>query len=808
MQYMLQHINKVKIMSLLMLFVGNVLLAQENTTIKGQVMDTTNVPVVFANVVLVQRSDNTIVSGAITDENGQFSMKVPKGSFILKVTFLGYGEFTKAVDTENQTLIDVGTIQLKEDPNELDAVVIKAKREMITRRGDKLLMKVANNAFAEGKTAAEILKYAPNVWVDQGSDAISIKGMAASVMIDGKRTNMSNTDLMNFLSSLGDNELETIEIISNPSARYDAEGLGGIINIITNRKKKKGLNGSLNSRTEYAQFFSYSNSLQLNARISEKLSMTTYLVHQDGQFLRNEDRTERILNSGVDYIYKRIDTSTNSTAYANVDLLYDISDTDNLTFQYRMLNSDSERFQNNDLLITDEMETFSNGIYNNRRKRDHMSVGVNYNKQLDTLGQKLTIITDYYTSDIEARDMYTNLFFNTDGDLIDENNRRTVSPTTYDIISAQVDYSKPFKEDMLEIGGKISHVENTSNTLFEDLINGEYVINTNFTNSFDYDEQIVAGYTSYVFNRFLMDGMSLQVGLRGEYTKGRGEIPDTDFRLSKDYFNLFPSVFLSKELKNRTSVGVSYSRRINRPNYIRFNPTIFYITDFTSQVGNPDLDPTYTNALELTYNSSNLNLLLFFNDIQGEAREILTQISPTELRYQWRNLDNTYIYGLSASYNKKINDWWTIFGAMSWYGKTYKSTFADAVDNIDVSKGTIQFQLSSQMRLPWGISSEVSFEYNGPETNGQFETGENYAFYLNLSKRVTKDLAFYVQVTDPFDNLRYIFTNEQSGVRTSQFRNNFNTSVRVTMRYNFDFGGETKQFRVNKSNQDLRNRSN
>ncbi|EDP96429.1 outer membrane beta-barrel protein [Kordia algicida OT-1] len=806
MQYLQRHISKTKIMLFMMTFVSSITLAQNKVTVKGFVVDTTNVPVSFANVVILEKDTNTIINGAITDENGRFTIKVAKGTYTLKITFLGYEDYQQEINT-NITL-DIGKIELQENLNELDAVVIKAKREMISRRGDKLLMKIENNAFAEGKSAAEILKYAPNVWVDPNSDAISIKGLSATIMIDGKRTNMSSADLMNYLSSLADNELKTIEIISNPSARYDAEGLGGIINIVTNRKNKKGLNGSINTNTEYAQFFSHSASLQLNAQINKKLSLKTYLVHQDGTYLRNEDRTERILNSGVDYIYKRVDTSTNSTAYANIDLLYDISETDNLTFQYRILNNDSERFQNNDLLITDDTETFSNGIYNNRRKRDHMSVGINYNKKLDTLGQELSIITDYYTSDIEARNQYINLFFNGDGDLINDNNRRSISPTTYDIISAQVDYSKPINDNMLELGSKISSVENTSNTVFEDLINGEYVVDDNFTNSFNYDEQIVAGYASYAIDKFITEGLSLQVGLRGEFTKGRGEIPNSNFTLSKDYFNLFPSVFLTKQLKNKASVGISYSRRINRPNYMRFNPTIFYITDFTSQVGNPDLDPTYTNALELTYNKSDLNVLLFFDDIQGEAREILTQTSPTELRYQWRNLDKTYIYGMSASYNKRVNDWWTLFGAVSWYGKTYKSTFADAVDNIDVSKGTVQFQVASQMKLPWNMTSEISFEYNGPETNGQFETGENYAFYINLSKRITKDLSFYLKITDPFDNLRYIFTNTQRGIRTNQFRNNFNTSVRLTMRYNFDFGGETKKFRVNKSNSDLRNRSN
>ena len=163
----------------------------------------------------------------------------------------------------------------------------------------------------------------------------------------------------------------------------------------------------------------------------------------------------------------------------------------------------------------------------------------------------------------------------------------------------------------------------------------------------------------------------MKFGVRGEYTRGTGEIITTGYKSKRDYFDLFPSIFLTKSLSDKRTLAFSYSRRINRPNYSRFNPTIFYLTDFTSQVGNPELRPSYTNAFEVNLNSSDLNVQLYLNDINGEGREILTRISNTELRYQWRNIDETFIYGLSLSYNKSIFKWWTIFVSSNLYGKEY-----------------------------------------------------------------------------------------------------------------------------------------
>lgn len=758
----------------------------------------------FANVILIDQS-NTFVTGTTTDESGQFKLQVKDGLYTLKVSFIGYDDVILPLDVSED--IELETLTLRERLNELGEIIITGKKDLISRKGEKLIMNISNNTFVKGKTVSDILKYAPNVWVDQTSNAISIKGLAATILIDGRRTNMSHDNLMTYLNGLSNDELKSIEIISNPSARYDAEGLSGIINIVTNKKKNKAINGGFNSRTIFNKFISYSNSLQINSSLSDKLSISVFGLYQENDNLSEEDRIETIINPPTIYNYKKVDSTQSSDAFANVDLSYDLTENDQLVFQLRALKSDSKRQQNNDLLITENQTISSNGFYDNKRDSKYYALGLNYNHTLDTLGQNLNFIVDYYNSETDSNDNYVNLFFD-ESMLINSNQRRANAVSTYKIFSTQLDYQKPVDNNQLEFGSKYSYVKNRSNSVFENLIDDAFIIDLNFTNAFEYKEQIAAVYGSYSLDNIFDKRISLQFGVRGEFTSGNGIVQGADVQITKDYFNIFPSVFLTKALEKKRSIGLSYSRRINRPNYSRFNPTIFYLTDFTSQVGNPDLDPAYTNAFEINYNSSSLNLQLYFNDINGESREILTQLNDTELRYQWRNIDKTTIYGISLSYNQKINTWCTMFFSTSYYQKKYLSTFADAVDNIDTSKGTIQGRIASQISLPFNIKSEISFEYNGDETYGQFESLENYAFYLDVSKKITNDLNVYLKVIDPFDKLRYQFRNTQQNIQTTQFRNNFNQAIQVSLQYNFDFGGKTKGIRYNRSSQELKNRSN
>lgn len=773
--------------------------------VTGTVVDS-NGPVEFANVV-IYNSSNTVVDGAISDVSGNFEVDLDSGEYRMEIRYLGYQTLDKKITVSGTTRL--GQLMLLMDENSLSEVVITAQKKLVRRSGDKLVMGVATNELFVGRNSLEVLKYAPYLNVDSNTGALSMKGNTSTLLINGKATQMSASDVRNYLASLPSEKIKEIEIISNPSARYEASGRGGIINIITTQKQQRGWEATINSRTSVAQFISNNTSVNTNIRLGEALSLNLYGIHNVNNSVRDERRFEELRSPFVTYDYKKRDTSQGRYNYITNNILYELSDAHSLGAEVTFYDFTGSTSQNNQLVITDEDGmTPSIGQYRLYQDRMYQNYSLNYDVAIDSLGHELRLVLDYYQSQREADNAYTNLFFNASNDsIIDQNQRKSFSPITNDIVSAQLDYTRPIRNGSFEMGAKFTNVDNESSTTFQNLVEGTFVIDPNFSNAFNYQEQIIAGYASLALDSLFKSNVSLQTGVRAEYTDGEGRIPSNNYRQARHYLNLFPSVFLSKETQNAT-YNISYSRRINRPNYSSFNPTIFYLTDFTSQIGNPDLQPSYTHAFEAGMSISRWNVLGYYNRTKGEPREILKRLDAETLQYQWRNIDRSQVYGISVSGNETLIGSLRVNARASWYGKTYRSTFTDNVDNIDVAKGTFQGRLALNASLPWDIRGEIAFEYNGPETYGQFESAENYAFYFNLSKRINNQLSLYLNVVDPFDNLRYAFQNTQREIRTTQFRNTFPRTISLTAILSLSAGTKTKRFQIDNSNRDVRNRTN
>ncbi len=343
-------------------------------------------------------------------------------------------------------------------------------------------------------------------------------------------------------------------------------------------------------------------------------------------------------------------------------------------------------------------------------------MNLNHTFRLDTLGQNIKTWVDYYDSDAESNNNYKNLFFDDHYLPTNSNQRMSNSPADNKIFSVQTNYTKPFQKDKLELGAKYSFVDSKSKTIFQNLLGSVYVPDKNLTNDFNYKEEILSGYVQYFIDNLLMSNFSVQLGARVEYTDGMGKIPSKDYELPRNYLDFFSSVFITRSFENKQSLNFSYSRRIDRLSYSSFNPTTFYLTDFTSQVGNPALKPAYTDALELNYNSPKANVMLYYNLTKGENREILKKLESSHLQYQWRNIDNAHIFGGSFSGNTSIlKDRLRILAKGSAYYKVYQSDFEDHIDPIDASKLTFQGRISLSYKLPLAIQSELALEYNGPE---------------------------------------------------------------------------------------------
>ncbi len=770
--------------------------------IRGKIIDAGNKPVEFAEVLLLKK-DSIALKSELSDEKGNFLIEEKKGNYLLKIRQMGKILYHQTIELDHDT--DIGIIKV-ENVQMLQEVIIEGKKSLISRNGDKIILNIKGNGFLKGKSTLDILKYAPYVKVDNNSGNIYVKNNSALILINGKSSNMPISDLNNYLGSLSNKELESIEIITNPSAKYNAEG-NGIINIITKTPDKYGINGNLNSGLTVSKFISSNSSIQLDSKLNDKFSIITFFAYKAAKNAREEERIEKLKSPFIEYNYMKRDTGKNLYYYTSASLLYDINKKNQLGAGFSFSKLNNENKLNNNLSIISNDNSKSLGLYSNKMDDKYYNLNLNYNLKIDSVGQNLSGILDFYNSDYKTRDLYKNLFFDMNENLTNSNKRRSFTPTLNKIFSAQLDYQKAFKKNQIEAGFKYALVNNSNTTVFENELGGIFVPDNSLTNKYNYREQILAAYMSYSIDSLFQKNISLKTGLRAEYTNGNGQIPVQNYTLRKEYIDFFPSLFLTRHLKNNNSINFSYSRRINRPDYNSFNPTIFYLTDFTSQVGSPDLNPSYTHAFELGYSSSEWNILLYYDAEKGESREILKRLDQNMLQYQWRNIDCSNEFGISFSANKKIVKWLDILVNASWYRKKYKSNFDDA-DNINVTKGTAQGKISSLFKLPFNYSSEISFEYNGPETYGQYQSGKNYAFYFNLTKKINDKLSFYLKVTDPFDNLRYSFINTQNEIQTFQYKNNYSRSMAFSLIYNFGFGNKTKPIKINNSNEEEKDRAN
>ncbi len=807
------------LLSTLLLFFGLHLYSQ---SIKGTITTKDQTPISFANILLLDGEQKEFAAGTTSDENGRFELNVGKsGHYFLEISFLGYESYRQEIDLDQTMVLD--DITMTSQINELETVELVGQKHFLKREHDKTTFLIEGNQWLEGKTGVEILRYAPNIWVDPFSGAIKLKGSVTKVLLNGHETIMQGQELLSYLEALSSEELKSIEIVSNPSSSFDASGTGGVINIIT-RTPQKGWTSALNTKQVFGKFHSHTNSLNINSRLSPKWNLSSTFLYEDRQLLNIEERAEEIESPKYGgYEYLKTDTTNLSRRYAGIQVQYDISEDDHIGLSFKGLHTTRNNIQHNDLNIDAITKNiFSTGDYSSEGLRNFLASGFNYYNKLDTLGQSISLVADYFYSTANTDELYDNAYFDEEGNKlkytdvhpdththIHTDRRKATIPVDNYIFSIRLDYVKPVSFGQLEMGAKYGVVNNVSELTLLNWFEGRFQLDEGNFYFFDYKEEIWAGYMSTSINQLFKTPWSAKLGLRTEYTNGYGNDMEEKLLVEKNYLDFFPSAVLSRPYGNDAKLSLSYSKRIDRPSYRSLNPSIFYLTDFATQVGNPNLAPKYTDAIEANFTHSSLmSLSMFYDNSTGEPREILKKVNQEDLEYQWRNIAHSSRIGASLSIRKKITDWWEVYLNTSVYHKTYRSNFEDLEVNFDDRLTTFQGGISTQIRLPYQINSEVSFQYNGDELFGQFKTGENYAFYFSFTKRVGNHWQLGLNVIDPFDQLRYRFVNDRNALlRTSQYRNSFRRAVELSVRFSLSSGAESKSVRLKESNSNLKRRS-
>jgi len=629
-------------------------------------------PVPYATAALL-RPDSSIITGALTGNEGQFVIEnVPAGNYLLQVSFIGYEKVTQPVSVSGPT--NVGEILLSESANRLQEVTVVGQKPLIMRKVDRLVLNVENSIAATGGDATDVLKVTPGVRVAE--DNISIVGKGGLlVLVDGKVINLSGTDLTNYLKSIPSDNIQSIEVITTPPAKYEAQGNSGIINIILKKAKNDSWSLQLTAsatkgydwrNSESATFMMQKGKWSVLAGISGA-PYNTFLYTNDIRYQYPAEYWEnKIYNS-----------MKNKWLSGNFNIGYKVTDNLQIGINYNGGGGNGTTTAPVERNYTKIYENSTMQTLNKMYTMDGMTDNSNYNhslnfnavQKLDTLGKKISLDVDYFitASDKENPFYQNNFYYNPQSD---EQKYFTQNNSNLKItnFSTRLDFEMPYQWATLNYGGKISFTKNNSNTFgdFWQTVNNQDNLYLTQNNNFIYKENNQALYVSA--QKDFDKKWSAKAGLRFEATQTEGiSTPEggTAQTNKTHYAKLFPTAYLSYKLNDNNTLSASYSRRINRPGYWQLDPAKWYQTLNDIVYGNPFLQPAFINSVSLNHQfKSILTSEISYYTGSGDNMQIIRHENGS-VYFQWDNWANNSGFSISETFNLPVTKWWTTSSGVS-----------------------------------------------------------------------------------------------------------------------------------------------
>lgn len=622
-------------------------------TITGRVTTIDHQPIDGANIILRLADSISLVKADISAADGSFTLTAAPGNYLLKVTAIGYMSYTSEVIKVTAADINLPEITLAVSTSDLKEVTITTQKPLIEIKADKLVVNVENSIVNTGSSVFEVLGRSPGIMIDQ-SDNINLKGRpGVTIMMNGKIMPVHGTDLANILKSMPSSAIEKIEIISNPSARYDAAGSGGIINIISKKDKRRGVNGTMSASYGQGVYSKANGNMNLNyggrkltlnvnygysarnsfneLHITRKFYSNEILKTQYTQFNRTYFPSQNHSGSfALDY-----NVSSKTTAGASVT---------GYRSRFNPYCNNSSRVDSNGTNTYFTTENRSADAWNN------YSVNGYIKHTFDTAGRQLAADVDYSRYWNQTYQLYTNKYLDSDHQpfIPDYLLYGDLSGLTQ-IRSVKVDYTHPLKKNFqLQAGIKSSYVTADNKPLFFDRSSGTDMPDTSKSNHFIYTENINAAYLNV--NREMLK-WSFQLGLRAEQTIAHGNQVITGEKFTRQYTQLFPSLAVQRHINKDNDLGITLSRRIDRPGYNQLNPFKYFLDPTNYRMGNPYLNPTLTYSAELSHTFKQRFITTVTTSI---AHDVITEtleadaVHPNISRQTDKNLANMFIMALAS----------------------------------------------------------------------------------------------------------------------------------------------------------------
>ncbi|NND05485.1 MAG: TonB-dependent receptor [Saprospiraceae bacterium] len=747
--------QRINVTFLLCLF----LFTQSWAQISGSISDGQGEHISFANAILLRSSDSSIVKVEVSDLEGTYRFnKIVDGSYMVKINYLGFVDYLSSAFAYNGDSYTVPSIELQAQAQDLEQVVVKSTRPIVEVHPDKTVFNVEGSINAVGNTALELLRKSPGVVVDNNDNLILQGKNGVQVYIDGKPSPLSAQDLANYLKSMQSTEIDAIEIITNPSAKYDAEGNAGIINIRLKKNQNLGFNGSTNLGFAYAMNPRINGSINFNYRKEKFNAFGNYSVFRNRfenefflyreQFGNIYDQINKEFSKGLGHNYKfGTDFFINKKNTIGFQINGNVNDFD------KIIESDTEI----SALADEVIDSFLVAENNEVRDRNNLNINLNYsfdngdnstvNIDLDYGGYRNNATSfqpNRYLGPGKEATLFARTFSN-------------VTPTDIDIYTAKFDVDKKAFGGKLGFGAKSSLVITDNIFDFFDFEDGQRIKNLDRSNQFIYEENVNAAYLSW--QKKFGEKIDFMIGLRSEHTHSKGDLTSAkqsdDEVVERDYLNFFPSGGITYQANKDHSFRINYSRRIDRPNYQNLNPFEFKLNELTFARGNPFLNPQYSNSYSLTHTYKySLNSSLSYTVINDVYTQITDALGENAATLSWVNLSQQKNLALSISYPFSIAKWWNTYSTFTAFQLKNQASIEGKI--IDLTAHAFTFYGQHTFTLPKKFKAELSGWYNAPTLWGNWVTKSQYDITVGVAKSFWNETAtLKLSVSDLFYTNRW-----------------------------------------------------
>lgn len=761
-------------------------------TIRGKIIDSTRSPIPFATIAVLNSADSAIISGNLSDENGNFIIqKISKGSYLLKIIAVGFNtKYSDPIQIDSASFIDLSSVMLNSKGMNLNEVSVSAVKNTIEFKNGNVIVNVEDSPLAKGNTVYDLFSKLPGVSID--NNVIYLNGKTGVIiMLDGRVQQLTNIQLINMLKSMNAELVEKIELLKNPPAKYDASGTSGMINIKTKKTKLIGFSGSVYTSSSQGNYARSMSGISLNYK-AKKTTFFSSIDYNYGYYQSKEKHDKKFI------------TDSSITEFNSINTIKDIEN----TISYRIgadwfINKKNTigfkidggpGSYNSDGNVTTTIRSYNNSSFDHLDALAYIpdkwtinNYNVNAEHHFDTARTVLNFTSDYTRLSETYSSSIQNLFLNA-------NNLEALPPIIYRnenvnstaIVATKLDFTKVINsKSSFEIGAKSGFIYSSNKYLFEkkDNTTDNYYNDTALTNNYAYVEQTYAAYFNYIRS---FKKVNMQLGVRGESTNLTGRNTLKGFELKRSYYNLFPNISMEYAVSENNTFQLNLNRRIDRPPYNDLNPFRSYRDQYDYYEGNPFLLPHYSNTIELTHNYRELltnaftytrinNVILGYT-IQNDSTKVFTE-TIKNMKY-----NNYYAYSFFIKHSLK--PWWDV----SANGLLYIE-YAGDVSGVPFKTASFYYapSLMNTFIAPKNTKIEIIVFYNSAKNVGLIQIKSRWMFSIAIKKTFLKEkLDCSIGVNDVFNTAFYRtgvnFNNQNWSFRVNQ------DSRRLVVSINYNFG--------------------